>query len=191
MSENIYFIHSLLLRIQFIDFSIVNFLQVMCKSLKKLYFYRIWSKIGIFDPRIPIGNFIGLESLEFHACSGFVSLFSNSTCRVIPNLRELHVGNCEMLQEVIAKDNEEQTNSKVTLFPQLKEMKLANLPEMRQFCHMNHGIELPSLEFLEISWCPLMETFSRNTVNLSSSGVFDSNIGIQSFFDEVQILTLL
>ncbi|KAH7553376.1 hypothetical protein JRO89_XS12G0004400 [Xanthoceras sorbifolium] len=91
---------------------------------------------------------------------------------------ELKIINCAILEAIIFTEEETIRN---TLFPNLNELKLIDLPELKSFCNLaENAIELPSLAALWIEDCPNMQTFISN---FTSADMLTS-MDIQPLFDE-------
>lgn len=100
-------------------------------------------------------NFCALQILSVKGIGNFKCIFPPSIISGVPNLSRLDVEYCSMLEQVIGKDD--QNVGETILFPNLKELHLSNLPNIRTFCCNN--IQFPSLEYLYINECPMMLKF--------------------------------
>ena len=138
--------------------------QVQGMNLKNLEIGKVNSN-EIFSPEIPAGNFSGLESLKVQSCSNVRNILASSTCRGMTKLQYLWLEDCSMLEEVISpsEDPNGHANVQEILFPHLKQLTISKLPKLQRFCHLTPNLELPSLEFMKIEECPMLESFSRGS----------------------------
>ncbi|TXG53573.1 hypothetical protein EZV62_018829 [Acer yangbiense] len=98
-------------------------------------------------------------------------------------LQDLEIKNCAILEAIVVTEKERMMN---TLFPNLKSLKLVNLPELTSFCNfVGNAIELLSLARLRIENCPNMQTFISNFTGADMSTTKDNlHSDIQPLFDE-------
>ncbi|GMH11575.1 hypothetical protein Nepgr_013416 [Nepenthes gracilis] len=86
-------------------------------------------------------------------------------------LEEIHIDDCNDLEQVLAQESIEDTSNNVTsttiVLPRLKIIKLQDLPSLRSFSSENYrALKFPSLEEVEIMSCEMMETFSYGSLNM-------------------------
>lgn len=118
------------------------------------------------------------------------TIFSPYIIRSLTNIKKLTFYECKELQEVIAKEDykEEPTNLVQTLFPQLQVLELEGLQNMNRFCHFKNILEFPSLEYVAIKDCHMLETFSLGSLHLPSfrnlNGVSDRDFANKFFFNK-------
>ncbi|KAK9275448.1 hypothetical protein L1049_022714 [Liquidambar formosana] len=105
--------------------------------------------------------FQNLRVLRVQNCKSLRNLFSTSTAKSVEQLQELVIINCEMMEEIVIKgeNDEEYKTDKITI-PQLKSLRLSHLPNLTCFYQGLYAFELPSLEHVTIRGCHKMKTFS-------------------------------
>ncbi|GFY96136.1 hypothetical protein Acr_11g0004420 [Actinidia rufa] len=118
---------------------------------------------------IPLEN---LTYLNVSCCASLRNMFSPSMARGLVHLEKLIINDCSAMEEVVAKQEKEQEEEAGqerridrTPFPHLRGLKLINLPNLRNFCHVIHPLELPLLGQMSVMDCPKMETFSLGCVS--------------------------
>uniref|UniRef100_M1DZQ2 Cc-nbs-lrr resistance protein n=1 Tax=Solanum tuberosum TaxID=4113 RepID=M1DZQ2_SOLTU len=92
---------------------------------------------------------------------------SPSVAKGLLNLKVLHIINCESMEEVITKE-EQQGEGIMTLFPLLDRLELCKLPKLGHFFLTNHALEFPFLRNVEIGDCPEMKTFVQQGISVST-----------------------
>ncbi|KAL5809781.1 hypothetical protein ACOSQ3_030472 [Xanthoceras sorbifolium] len=133
----------------------------------------------VWHKQIPVSYFSNLKSLVVDdKCFSLRYIFTPSVALGLVQLQELKIINCAILEAIIFTEEETIRN---TLFPNLNELKLIDLPELKSFCNLaENAIELPSLAALWIEDCPNMQTFISN---FTSADMLTS-MDIQPLFDE-------
>ncbi|XP_059429129.1 probable disease resistance protein At4g27220 [Corylus avellana] len=105
-------------------------------------------------------RFENLSYLEVQGMGNIKYILSFSTARFMVQLKHLHVLECEVVEEILVREElrlEEEITPEV-LFPRLECLFLKELPILKRFC-VGSNIEFPSLENLKIEHCPKLETF--------------------------------
>ncbi|KAI4296943.1 hypothetical protein L6164_036859 [Bauhinia variegata] len=100
-----------------------------------------------------------LTFLRVISCDGLKHLFSPSTARSLVHLKEMRITECKMLQEIVAKvedDNEDEIS-----FGYLESLELEYLSNLSSFCSGNNNFDFPYLEKVTIKGCPTMKIFSQ------------------------------
>lgn len=70
------------------------------------------------------------------------------------------------MQEIISHEEEiEESSSNKITFPNLKNLLLDELPQLKAFCLGSYKFYFPSLQIVIITNCPNMEVFSRGFLN--------------------------
>ncbi|KAI5651023.1 hypothetical protein M9H77_37028 [Catharanthus roseus] len=137
----------------------------------------------VFCPKLRI---LTLRNLKV------ATIFSPLLFRSLTNIEGLRLYDCRELKEVIANEDfqERPVNmlEQTTLFPKLKSFSLWRLPKIHRFCHLKNVLELPSLEYVMIDDCPVLETFSLGSLRLPSfkelSGLSDPDFAAKFFFNK-------
>ncbi|XP_035538953.1 uncharacterized protein LOC109021335 isoform X1 [Juglans regia] len=129
-----------------------------------------------------ISRFQNLLSLHVQGSSHIKYILSYSIARFMVQLKDLHVLECKVLEEILlTEDLGGEERSPMVFFPKLKLLCLKDLPILKRFC-IGRKIKFPSLEKLQIEYCPNLRTFIFNT---SSSGMIANNaMEMQPLFNE-------
>ncbi|TXG56824.1 hypothetical protein EZV62_018137 [Acer yangbiense] len=105
----------------------------------------------------PSTSFQNLTILRVCECS-LINLLSSSTVKSLMQLKEMEIGYCKMMTEVVTGDEvgiEEEIN-----FKNLKSLELTSLSRITRFCFGNYNFNFPSLEKFNVVSCPKMKIFS-------------------------------
>ncbi|KAI5651020.1 hypothetical protein M9H77_37025 [Catharanthus roseus] len=137
----------------------------------------------VFCPKLRI---LTLRNLKV------ATIFSPLLFRSLTNIEGLMLYDCRELKEVIANEDLQKRPvnmlEQTTLFPNLKNFSLRRLPKMHRFCHLKNVLELPSLEYVTIYDCPVLETFSLGSLRLPSFiklfGLSDPDFADKFFFNK-------
>ncbi|KAG7970239.1 hypothetical protein I3843_07G072400 [Carya illinoinensis] len=129
-----------------------------------------------------ISKFQNLLSLHVQGSSHIKYLLSYSIAKFMVHLKDLHVLECKVLEEILlTEDLGGEERSPMIFFPKLKLICLKDLPILKRFC-IGRKIKFPSLEKLQIEYCPNLRTFIFIT---SSSGMIANNAEeMQPLFNE-------
>ncbi|PON59555.1 AAA+ ATPase [Trema orientale] len=116
-------------------------------------------------------SFHNLETLEVSGCHGLTYLLASSTAASLVHLKEMRIGDCKRMTEIINKKGDEITESgeeDELVFRSLEVLVLYDLPNLKSFYSGNNALSFPSLEKLFVNRCPEMRTFSRGIISTSS-----------------------
>ncbi|KAG5255032.1 disease resistance protein [Salix suchowensis] len=108
-------------------------------------------------------TFSHLKKLTIGECPSMKNLFSLYMLPNLTNLEEIEVDECHAMEEIIAKDDEEEgmmvedsiNDYAVTHLPNLKALKLSNLTELRSIFH--GALICDSLEEILVVNCPKLK----------------------------------
>ncbi|KAL3338458.1 hypothetical protein AABB24_027534 [Solanum stoloniferum] len=147
--------------------------KVSCPRLEKLQLIRSHSITALCSHQLPTGYFSKLETLHVSFCGNLKNLMSPSVARGVLNLQILDIGYCELMEEVITKEEQgEEIMTNEPLFPLLEELRLQSLPKLGHFFLAMCALEFPFLREVLIHECPDIKTFvqqgSVNTPSLES-----------------------
>ena len=108
--------------------------------------------------QVVFPNFENLLVLEVQGFGSIKYLLSSFNARFMVQLKHLHIGECKVMEEILATEDlgEEVIISKI--FPRLECIKLKDLPILKRFC-IGSNIEFPSLKHLWIENCPKLKSF--------------------------------
>ncbi|CAL8168803.1 unnamed protein product [Prunus armeniaca] len=114
-----------------------------------------------------ITGFGNLTFLSVSHCGSLRYLFLSTVAKLLVNLEDLKVGNCEKIEHVIAEADTECADQEIT-FPRLNSMTLEDLPNLICFSTEAYTLKLPSLMELKVIKCPDLRTFASKVVNTHS-----------------------
>ncbi|PON75695.1 AAA+ ATPase [Parasponia andersonii] len=137
-------------------------------TLQALYVHRC-SRLQSIAPSSM--SFHNLESLVVSGCHGLTYLLASSTAASLVHLKQMKIGDCKRMTEIINKKGDEITESEEEdefVFRSLEVLVIYDLPNLKSFYSGNNVISFPSLEKLFVNRCPEMRTFSRGIVSTSS-----------------------
>jgi hypothetical protein len=126
--------------------------KLTLSSLPKLK--HIWNE----DPHESI-SFGKLETVDVVKCQSLLNIFSLSLCQELGHLEILRIWFCGV-EEVVAMENESMQNS--IIFPQMIELTLIGLTNLKSFYPGKHILECPSLQILSVYQCEALRMFSFN-----------------------------
>jgi len=147
---------------------------------------------------VKVISFQKLTNIEVLYCHSLKSLFSHAIARSLVQLQKLKVQNCDMMEEIVTKEDENtEGGSKVKiLFPKLKGLTLDHLPNLESVCSRDYDYDLPlctieeDLKFnntdkVQISFPQLQELVLIVVPKLKCfcSGAYDYNIMMSSIKD--------
>ncbi|MED6171951.1 hypothetical protein PIB30_045710 [Stylosanthes scabra] len=116
----------------------------------------------------PLSSFTNLKSLHIKECHDMKFVFPNvSVAMSLSRLRSLTVKKCNQMEEIIQKENVENSflsKEDKVIFPELYKIVLKKLPELSCFCKSSFRYELSSCEQLNIYECPKMKIFCTGTL---------------------------
>ncbi|KAJ4721508.1 Disease resistance protein [Melia azedarach] len=104
-------------------------------------------------------SFRNLTTLYVRDCREVTNIVTSSTTKSLVQLREMTVGSCKMLTEIVAADEGDDGKDYEIVFSQLKNLSLSDLESLTSFCSANCILQFPSLEELIVENCPKMESF--------------------------------
>ncbi|KAA8538882.1 hypothetical protein F0562_025574 [Nyssa sinensis] len=138
--------------------------KVVLPTLEKLILHNLSKVTEIWHQQLPIENLRNLKLLKISQCNGLRNLFPRSASEGLIHLEELEIDSCEIMKEIVANESgeEEKEANDVIVFPQLRSLKLKNLPELVSFYQgnvdaitepplFNEKVVFPSLENLYLS----------------------------------------
>ncbi|TKY45445.1 disease resistance protein [Spatholobus suberectus] len=129
-------------------------------DLQEMHMYDLPKLMHIWKNDGGILGFMNLKKLKIQCCHSLKSVLSPSMARSLSQLQELSVHECEMVEEIITREEEkvsEEPNQVKITFPALQWLTLYRLPSLRCFCSSTYHFELPSCHDIIIIKCPEME----------------------------------
>lgn len=96
-------------------------------------------------------SFHKLTNIDVSDCNNLKSLFSHSMARSLVQLQKLRVVDCEMMEEIITKEEENiNKGSKFkTLLPKLEQLSFNGLPKLECVCSGDYDYDIPLYTFGE------------------------------------------
>ncbi|KAI5317708.1 hypothetical protein L3X38_037415 [Prunus dulcis] len=112
----------------------------------------------------------GPKAVESHNVKAFNNLrylFSSTVAKLLISLKDLKVGNCEKIEQVIAEADTECVDQEIT-FRQLNSITLEDLPNLICFSIEAYTLKFPCLRELKVIRCPDLRTFASKVVSAHS-----------------------
>ncbi|XP_029146417.1 uncharacterized protein [Arachis hypogaea] len=142
----------------------VEFSKLERLELCSIQIHQIWN-----GKNPPFGK---LVHLEVNGCDNLKSLLTLSMAINMKTLQSLSVSECDNMMHILLNENSNDTQSekKVTIFPNLKSIKVRSMKSLSGICH--NEFELPKasfekLESLAIDEChKLVHVFTSNVVGI-------------------------
>lgn len=133
-------------------------------DLQELHLYDLPKLMHIWKYHGGILSFMNLKKLKIQHCHSLKNVLSPSMARSLSQLQELSVHECELIEEIITRDEKlsEEPNKVKIIFPALQWLTLYRLPSLRCFCSNTYHFELPSCIDITITECPKMEVCHGN-----------------------------
>ncbi|XP_039059103.1 putative disease resistance protein At1g63350 [Hibiscus syriacus] len=119
--------------------------------------------------RIPLATFSTLRILNINNCENMKRLFSPNCVPL--NLQQLSVTDCNQMEEIIASEPESEGGGLVSLehrLPQLTQLLLMDLPELKSICSVNEVMICDSLEKFWVLNCPKLKRMPLNPPELDN-----------------------
>uniref|UniRef100_A0A5B6Z8R0 Uncharacterized protein n=1 Tax=Davidia involucrata TaxID=16924 RepID=A0A5B6Z8R0_DAVIN len=106
--------------------------KVVFPTLEKLELYSLDKVKEIWHRQLPAENLKNLKQLDINKCGGLRNLFPRSASEGLIQLEELKIESCVIMKEIVANERgeEEKKATDVIVFPQLRTLKLIELPEL-------------------------------------------------------------
>ncbi|KDP23580.1 hypothetical protein JCGZ_23413 [Jatropha curcas] len=108
-------------------------------ELESLFLQNLKKLEKIYHGRYVMGSFSNLRKLKVGNCNVLKNLFSFSMLKGLVVLEKINVSRCEILKEIVAMETREDSEIKL---PQLRKLKLENLPQLTCFCSQG---DVPSI----------------------------------------------
>ncbi|KAK2368422.1 putative disease resistance protein [Trifolium repens] len=145
--------------------------QLVLQNMEYLFVYLCSTLKTVFPSSVVFEN---LQELKVFNCAGLENILKSSTATSLQKLRKLHIYGCEIIEEIVASDDENDTSE--LAFMKLTTLMLSNLPRLRSFCKGRHDFKFPLLYYLVVKDCPMMETFSHGVLNVPRLGEVRVNL---------------
>ncbi|KAF2294855.1 hypothetical protein GH714_024515 [Hevea brasiliensis] len=99
--------------------------------LESLFIDNLNNLKKIYCGSYMVGSFSNLRKLKVGNCNALRSLFSFSMFKGLEKLEKVDVSSCEIMEEIVVEEGED--DEKINL-PQLRYLRLENLPQFVSFC---------------------------------------------------------
>ncbi|XP_022642065.1 uncharacterized protein LOC106773505 [Vigna radiata var. radiata] len=109
-------------------------------------------------------SFSCLKEVNIYKCPNLKYLFTSSADKMLMNLQEISVIECELLTEIVVKEGD--ATSEAIEFERLHTIYLQSLTSLICFYSGRDTLQLPSLKTVTIWSCPNMEIFSQGIESL-------------------------
>ncbi|TXG58227.1 hypothetical protein EZV62_016056 [Acer yangbiense] len=150
----------------------------------------------LFDEKCLISNFVyflivdivsmksNIElsriSIKVQGCHSLKSVFPTSIARGLLLLQKLCVEQCSMVEEIVAKEEEQVDRVPRFVLPQLTSLRLSGLSRLKSFYPESCISEWPVLKLLEVWKCDRVEIFASDFLCLQeNSGESQNKISIR------------
>ncbi|KAJ0086265.1 hypothetical protein Patl1_07018 [Pistacia atlantica] len=100
-----------------------------------------------------------LKSFEVHNCCSLRHIFTPSIILGLAQLKEIAVINCDLIEEIISKEEEKEADIEKIMITQLNSIVLESLPNLTSFYSGMNTLECPALKAIAVAKCPQIETF--------------------------------
>ncbi|XP_058198055.1 probable disease resistance protein At4g27220 isoform X3 [Rhododendron vialii] len=120
--------------------------------LKVLWIDRLANVSEIYRSPIPAGSFGELTSIQVTECRQLRHLFPLPIVGCLPQLTDLKIQSCDMMEEVIWREQREDVHVATNRieFPKLESLFLSSLPSLKGFCRGIDHIDFPQLKRLDL-----------------------------------------
>jgi len=110
--------------------------------------------------RLPFSN---LTCLKVESCNRLPYLFTSSTVKSLTQLQRMEIKECESIEEIVSKEEGEESDEDEIIFPQLSYLNIENLENLIRLYRGN--LSLPLLEELSITDCDQMVSLCAGTLD--------------------------
>ncbi|KAJ7973517.1 Disease resistance protein [Quillaja saponaria] len=152
----------------------------------------VWNK----DPTGILG-LSNLENIDIQRCGFLKNLFTTSVAENLHKLHALKIHSCLLIEEVVAVESEgEDMQKRKIVLPQLEQLELIGLSNIKKFHAGSYIFEFPCLESLRIQDCPNMKAFTTGFLSTKVTSMKESRDkemldGVMVEFTKLQNLKLV
>ncbi|GLT25835.1 hypothetical protein SLA2020_009380 [Shorea laevis] len=100
----------------------------------------------------PPHIFSNLKTLIIDDCPGMRKLLPLELQQAFQNLKEITLWNCEQMEEIIASSDSDASSNKF-IFPKLRILRLAYLPQLKSICSAKRVMVCDSIEQIQVFYC--------------------------------------
>ncbi|KAL6323241.1 hypothetical protein AAG906_029248 [Vitis piasezkii] len=130
--------------------------QAAFPALESLRVRRLDNLKALWHNQLPANSFSKLKGLELIGCDELLNVFPLSVAKVLVQLEDLKISFCEVLEAIVANENEDEATS-LFLFPRLTSLTLDALPQLQRFCFGRFTSRWPLLKELKVWDCDKVE----------------------------------
>ncbi|KAI4313427.1 hypothetical protein L6164_026411 [Bauhinia variegata] len=130
------------------------------KYIMELQYLWVEECCGLKELVPSSASFKNLGYLQVWKCDDLLHLVTSSTARSFVQLTTLIVRECNMIAEIVTKEENEDGDHGIT-FRKLKFLELHQLSSLRNFSSGNFIFKFPSLVHVTVTHCPNLKTFSQ------------------------------
>ncbi|KAG5561085.1 hypothetical protein RHGRI_004187 [Rhododendron griersonianum] len=168
----------------------MNPVQLSCAPavfpiLEVLWIDGLANVIEISRSPIPAGSFGELTSIQVTECRQLRHLFQIPIVGCLPQLTDLYIYSCDMMEEVIWREQREDVHvaTNIIEFPKLESLSLSRLPSLKGFCRGIDHIDFPQLKRLDLDELEQLNCLFHN--NSSSYSEENHDAGFLSVFPQM------
>ncbi|KAB2006674.1 hypothetical protein ES319_D11G363600v1 [Gossypium barbadense] len=147
----------------------------ICANLETL---KVSECVSLISLSCASSSFQNLTTLDVWNCKEMVELITSSKAQCLEQLVTLKIGDCKMMREVIASDGDEATHHEI-IFKELKYLELYDLQNLKSFCSGNYTLKFPSLDEVDVSFCPAMENFCNGALSTPKLQEVETERGVR------------
>ncbi|XP_068477284.1 uncharacterized protein [Phaseolus vulgaris] len=150
--------------LQFFQFEYSSSLNIICERIHKLLVDECphFTTLGVHSTSTV--SFSCLKEVHIDKCPNLKYLFTSSAAKMLVNLEEISVRECESVTEIVAKEGD--ATSESIKFERLHAIYLLSLTSLVCFYSGSDTLQLSSLKTVTIWSCPNMKLFSQRIESL-------------------------
>ncbi|XP_057488289.1 disease resistance protein At4g27190-like [Actinidia eriantha] len=136
--------------------------KVAFPALERLVINQCSQITDVWDKKmLPAESFFQLRTVTVITCGKLVNVFGPIMVSRLRNLQEVFIAHCPNMEVIISKKEEEEEPIDNIVLPQLTNLNLQSLKNLKSFCNtrsevgslFNHKVAFPALEILRIQSC--------------------------------------
>ena len=104
-------------------------------------------------------SFHYLQTLKVYGSDVLISLLTPSTARTLVQLNWITIRDCKRMTEIVANEGSEAEAGDEIAFNNLRDLELMELPSLTTFHLGNRTIKFPSLNRVDVRYCPKLKIF--------------------------------
>ncbi|KAF7840437.1 putative disease resistance protein [Senna tora] len=110
-------------------------------------------------------SFKNLTNIDVGFCKRLTSLLTSSTATSLVQLTRLRIYLCNKIEEIIAKEGDDDVENEIINFKKLRSLELEDLPSLKSFCSHNYAFMFPSLDKVTIRGCYRLSMFCPRDIH--------------------------